>query len=68
MLGGANSLTQWYCPPELGALDKIEVSDGIESGLDLYLHGCHLGQRCGHKEREDPGDNIKPNGSLADAY
>jgi hypothetical protein len=26
MFGGANSLTQWYCPPELGALHQIGVN------------------------------------------
>ena len=31
MFGGANSLTQWYCPPELGALCKVKVSHRLLS-------------------------------------
>ena len=39
MLGGANSLTQWYCPPELGALRKVKVSHRLlsPSSMNTYI-------------------------------
>jgi hypothetical protein len=62
MPGEANSDTQWYWPPEIGALEgKGDMSIWRRLGgskRDNDEHGSHLGQGEDHESEPNKGPDI----------
>jgi hypothetical protein len=66
MLLGANSLTQWYCPPALGDIEAISAIDattcrGLESDV---VHISSRGLMYAYGYGEDPCRKEHPNSAL----
>ena len=62
--GGANSLTQWYCPALVGALARnVRCCSSLVGSKDC-IHGCHFRHGGDDRNLEDPGDDVHPDGSL----
>ena len=59
MFGGANSLTQWYCPPAVGHLYQTSVWSSLEE-KSTHVHTRHLGERGVNQHHTQPNDDEAP--------